>query len=128
MIVGPISIRIAFEKTAIAASVASIAAALDVLPQGVADGFREQFIALTESGDLFGGEAIGLAAGGAGELKCFEILPSDRYVELVAALAGAADAHPVRFTHGWPVLSVVESSAIVAEAGGDENASGGGAA
>lgn len=118
---------------AAAASAAALSAAADGIPESVRDELCRRVthggVLLDDADNLFRCESIGGAASGATELQGFQIAPSDRYLELVSAVAAHGNAHVSRVAHGWPILSQSEASTpTVTEAGGAHNAPGGGAA
>lgn len=78
--------------------------------------------------DLFRCEPVDGAAVRAAEIQGFEIKPTDRYSELVAAIASDRDQYTVRVRHGWPILSLAPRTTTVADAVGVENLDGGGLA
>jgi hypothetical protein len=84
--------------------------ALDRLGNDRAGPFRHRLMTLYESGDLFVAEPACRSAGGAAILNGLQLEPSDRYRELVAAIADECDDVSIRVTHGWPILS--DSSAV----------------
>lgn len=65
--------------------------------------------------DLFMGEMVNEAALGADKIS-FSVKPSERYLELVAAISRDGN-FSCDFDAHWPVLSVVGDTATVAEAG-----------
>lgn len=76
-----------------------------------------------DAGDLIFGKPVSVSTVGAIE---FILKPSDRYLELVAAIARNGDV-PFGFDpHGWPIPSLVCGNPTIAEAGGASSASGGG--
>ena len=112
------------------ASLASVHAALPLLSEATKRVFGDLLafgIEPDERFDLVVAKPVDRAASIAGKAHIFELLPSDRYLELVAAIADECDAGPIDFSHGWPLLSVVSAFATVAEAGGVTTAPGGGA-
>lgn len=104
-------------------SLASVGDALDALngvSNHVLDLLDRVLMGGDNSGDLVRIEAAGVAAGGAVDLQCLKILPGDRYLELVTAIAGQVQPDPVRLVHGWPILSPpqrAEHAPTVAETG-----------
>lgn len=71
-------------------------------------------------------EMIDMPALGADQIG-FIVKPSDRYLELVTAIAGDRDnARNLDFVQGWPVLSVESHASTVAEAAGAAISGGGG--
>ena len=80
---------------------------------------------VVENFHLFFGEAVCGPANGAYELI---FNPSDRYLELVSAVASDADVACNFDVHGWPILSVGGTSPTVTEAGGESISARGGAA
>ncbi|MAW99547.1 MAG: hypothetical protein CMN72_07840 [Sphingomonas sp.] len=110
------------------ASVRSLAAALAALGDGAAECVAGSIDLLDESGDLIVSKAVDAPAAGAGKLEAIKFDPSDRYLELCAALAGSGHANIVSVDHGWPILSLGSGNPSVTEAGGVSNAPGGGAA
>ena len=69
---------------------------------------------LLDSDDLIRFENSGASAGPAGEFLAGQVLPSDRYLDLVTALS-AERVVSVSFSHGWPILSSVCCSTTMAD-------------
>lgn len=88
----------------------------------------EQFISLFDVGDLFRFEPVGDAAPGTNKLDPIQLAPSDGYEKFVSAFVADGHADIAAVIHGWPILSVVDRTATVTEAGGAHNAPGGGLA
>lgn len=115
-------------------SVESVLAALGPARQAETGERLAQFICSFlngggDDGNLFRGEFTGNAAGGAIELVGLKILPSERYLELVAAFAVEREDVSLRLVHGWPILSVGSVAApTVAEAAGESILGGEGSA
>ena len=76
---------------------------------------------LTNESDLVRIEIPLRAADRASDDHIFRILPSQRYIELVAAIAGYCRGETV-VSHGWPILSVVSRISTVAEGAVPANA------
>lgn len=106
--IGPVIVRFAGFDAASASfgSVADVLGASNGALEGVAEGFADGLMLGDDIGDLVRIEPIGGPAVRASELKGFEILPGDRYLELVTALTGDGNAHVAGVRHGWPILSV----------------------
>jgi hypothetical protein len=137
--VGKLEMRLSVEGGASAALSARLV--LDVLvaaggvPEGLVERFPDFFDAegsgavtqlRLDAGNLFGTEPIDDAALRAGK---FILKPSERYLELVAAVARDRDVPVNLDLHGWPILSLVSAdSANVAEAAGESILGGGAAA
>jgi hypothetical protein len=81
-----------------------------------------------EASDFFRVQSAGVSTSGANHVLSFAAFPSERYLELFAAIAGQIDGSATSFSHGWPILSVVGGTSTVAEAGGVTTAPGGGLA
>lgn len=105
-----------------AAAQQSISALVDALSQpGLFEAFEDLAslsdrygLGLTDERDLVRVELSLRSAGGAADDDVFRILPSEGYVELVAAIA--MDCGGEAFvSHGWPILSVGVASQTVAE-------------
>jgi hypothetical protein len=117
------------------ASLESLASVLDPAgPKVEAEHLLAEFIANLRVGADDGGnicrfETLADAAGGTLELVSIKVLPSDRFLELMTAIAGERDDVSFVLRHGWPILSVGRVAApTVAEAGGESIAPGGGPA
>lgn len=113
-------------------SFASVSCALEQLPSGIADGLRESvlggFVLSDDGSDLVVCEPIDLTATGATKLHTLKVAPSQRYNEIVSAIAACGDGYGIFVSHGWPILSIGSRVPIVAEARGESIAPGGGAA
>ena len=113
------------------ASIASLAAALEassgLLDRLVDAGFGPLVFGDDVSG-LFRCEAIDLSASRTGELHGLRVMPDERYIEFVAAIADNGGPDVARFSHGWPILSSVSGSTTIPEAGGAASLARGGAA
>lgn len=85
-------------------------------PDLLGTGFGGLVVGLSpDAVSLFFGEPVMGAADGALHLV---LKPSDRYLELVSAVAGDFGMACDLDVHGWPILSVVGRTPTVAEAGG----------
>lgn len=111
-------------------SVFDVLEASSALRQHVVDRFPDLFTGDTpelsiefgsESIDLFFGEAVDRAALGAGKIL---FNPSERYLELVAAISG--DGNRCTDFHGWPILSLTCGNATMANAPVESICRGGG--
>lgn len=71
--------------------------------------------------DLIRSEFFGNLTSRAIELHSLKILPSDRYVELVSAVADEREDLLISFRHGWPILSLAGDTASMAELPGSGN-------
>lgn len=114
-------------------SLASVARALDVLdPELVSHTALKQFVCdaveVPEGiSSLFRSNSSARLTGGALDKFVVSFDPSERYLELVAAIAVDCENLTVFFSHGWPLLSVgTDSPPTVTEAGGARNLTGGG--
>ncbi|MEO7469802.1 MAG: hypothetical protein ABIV36_22565 [Sphingobium limneticum] len=111
------------------ASMASLVATLEALPE-VAElllqgSFRSLVLGDNVS-DLIVIKPVDAPTSGAGVLECVQILPSDRYLEFVAAIVSDRENEiSSEIRHGWPILSVgVVAVPTVADAGGVASLSG----
>ena len=99
----------------------SVAAALEHVPRDFLDGLSELdlgvFVLGDDRSDLIVCEPIGFPATGARKLQGLKVSPSERYNELVAAIAGSGDGYGIRIIHGWPILSGDDRKPTVTEAG-----------
>lgn len=109
---------------------ASLRSVLDVLPtlssdtlEHLVDAFSDLIASevggsgvklIPDFGDLFVVEPVDRAALGTDEVR-LAVNPSDRYLDLVAAVAGDDDVSCNLDVHGWPILSVVARTSTVAE-------------
>jgi len=75
-----------------------------------------------DAGNLLRAETVFRAADGALELV---LNPSDRYLDLMAAIARDGDLSCDLDFHGWPILSVAVGPTTVSEAGGESIPAGG---
>lgn len=121
---------------AMRASIGSLADALwafEACPESFGDDFGSALRdliaqAVDDPVDLGLGEVVNASALGADEIR-LRCDPSDRYCELVAAVAAnSGDRFGLDVRHGWPILSVGDRTPTVTEAGGVRNAPGGGSA
>lgn len=116
----------------------SVASVLDVLAAsgGAFDALADSFPELvctegpdlsanlrSDAGDLIFGESILRTTVGTLEVA---LKPSDRYLELVAAISGNRDVSCDFDFHGWPILSLVGDTASMTEAGAASSRLGGG--
>jgi hypothetical protein len=127
---GLVSLDLQVEATGAAASLASVdnvLRAASMLSQHVAELFPEFLDAelgslvsdLTgETCDLLFGEPVMRSTDGALEL-IFQ--PSDRYLDLVAAIARDGDVSCSFDAHGWPILSLAGDTASMTEPAGVGN-------
>jgi len=114
------------------ASLESIAAVLDPAgPKVEAEHLLAEFIAglrvgADEGVDICRFETLANATSGAIELVSIKVLPSERFLELMTAIARERDDVSLVFSHGWPILSVAVPTTTVAEAGGASTPASGG--
>lgn len=120
---------------AVKASLLSVKRALEVLdPELVSHVALKQFVCdAIDIPDglqsLFRSNASARLTGGALDKFVVTFDPSERYLELVAAIAVDCKNLTVVFCHGWPLLSVdADTPSTLTEAGGVRNLTGGGQA
>ena len=106
----------------LAASRSAAQCVVERLPGFAVDDGAGGFDLSDDAADLLIGEAVSLAAPGAGKLQPLQFQPSDWYLELCAAIAGDGDADVIRIDRGWPILSVAVGTPTVTEARGGRNA------
>jgi hypothetical protein len=89
--------------------------------EGSGEGFlcKLKLLAETSGGVIV--DSVDGTTGGAGELQALRVLPNERYLELVSAVALHFDAN-IAFDHGWPILSSVTGSPTMTEGRGGSNA------
>ena len=118
------SLRSVFEVLAASSSLRERIAKLFpdlVRPEG-GSGISNLFL---DIGDLIVCESILCSADGTGDLR-ISVNPSERYVELVAAIGRDGDVSFDLDVHRWPILSVGGDTPTVAEGEGAEHALPGG--
>lgn len=100
------SIAVEIDQDAIAAAVESITAlnAAVNASQAIDQGLPNGFVLPDDVDDLVRRETVDGPASGTRKLNRIQIQPSDRHLELVAAIAAHRDTYIVRLAHGWPVL------------------------
>ncbi|MFZ5666932.1 MAG: hypothetical protein ACOY7L_17100 [Pseudomonadota bacterium] len=121
--IGPISLTLTGAADNAVQSIQSALAAIEA-SGSAPHGFDDLFAGLgsglgadlrEDAVDLFFAEPVLRTADGA--LEC-ALKPSQRYIELVAAIARDGNVAVDCSGHGWPVLSIVSPNTIVADAGG----------
>jgi hypothetical protein len=118
--IGPVTLTLTCIADNAVQSIQSALAAIEA-SGGVPQGFDDLFAGLgsdlvanlhEDAVDLLFAEPVLRTADGA--LEC-ALKPSQRYIELVAAIARDGNVAVDCSGHGWPVLSIVSPNTIVAE-------------
>lgn len=111
-----LTVRVDFAAPALSfLSVAAVVVTLGDASESCARLSDEFAMAGDDTGNLFVAKPVLNPAGGALVAEGVKVHPSDRYLELVAAIANEAKARVVFSDHGWPILSVGEGSPTVTE-------------